>query len=124
MGYDKSTKKNIEEVEIKVFQKNETKMGETRLRTVCWVVDGKPTAPMFEKRAFVLREYKGVQQLQMSKAKGFTADEVVFVAANKEAIIESLNGYAAARKQAEVDTAQNKDYSFQDEEKIAEEMFS
>jgi len=124
VGFGKKEKKNIKSVEIKLFAKNETKMGETRFRTVCWIVDDKPKTPMFEKRAFVLREHKGVQGLQMSKAKGFTAEEIVFVVENKEAILESLNGYAAAQKQKEVDTAQNKDFSFQEEEKIADEMFS
>lgn len=125
MAYGKKNngdRKNIEERELKVYQKSENKMGETRLRLVSWVIDGKILDPMFEKRAFSVNQDGNVR---MGKAKGMTLADIQFVQQNIAAIISDMKSFTTAKHDEEVKTASNKDgWNMEEEEKEAEEMFS
>lgn len=115
--------RKIEEREIKVYDKNETKMGETRLRLVSWVINDVPMEAMFEKRSFVLRELKGETKLSMSKAKGFNKADVIWFKNNVDKVISDIEEFSETILKEQTDKAQNKEWSFEDEEKVAEEIF-
>ena len=124
MGFANNDKK-IECIEIKVYQSAQHKSGETRLRLVSWVIDGKKTAPSLEKRAFILREYKGERQLQMSKAKGFNIDEVSFIGQNAAKIRDDMATFVSENpKPAATPVRRKEAQGGWDDEPATEEAFA
>jgi len=119
-------KKTIEELVVKVYQSIETKMGANQMRLVSWVLDGKKLDAQFEKRAFVMREYKGVVQKQMGKAKGLTKADLDYMTneIGWDTVRRDMVEFAKQRDAEIVATAKNDEFDIDDEEKIAEEMFS
>lgn len=68
--------KSIEGKVVKVLQEQEGFGGTNQLRIVRWIVDGKDTGALLEKRNFF-----GTKDgdLKMGKAKGFNKTEVAYI---------------------------------------------
>jgi ribosomal protein S28E/S33 len=78
--------KNIEGKVVKVLQEQPTRGGTNQLRIMRWIVDGKDTGALLEKRnLFVTPD--GMEK--MGKAKGFNKNEVQYIV-DHWAEIESL----------------------------------
>jgi len=125
-SYDQS-KKVFEEFVVKVYQTIEGKMGETQLRVVSWIVDGKKNQAALEKRAFVIREYQGQPQKQMGKAKGFNVSDIFFLTNDIgwEVITKDLQDYNdSIKNEIPPNTRGTDKWDMDNEEKVAEEMFS
>ncbi len=68
--------KNIECKIVKVLQEQQTRGGTNQLRIVRWIVDGKDTGALLEKRN-MFSTADGEEK--MGKAKGFNKNEVKFL---------------------------------------------
>ncbi|MFN0117372.1 MAG: hypothetical protein ACKVQC_03640 [Elusimicrobiota bacterium] len=75
--------KNIECNVVKVLMSQESGRGTNQLRIVRWIVDGKDTGALLEKRN--LYTTKDGEE-RMGKAKGFTLSDVNFIVQNWETI--------------------------------------
>jgi ribosomal protein S28E/S33 len=71
--------KNIECKVVKVLQEQESRGGNNQIRIVRWIVDGKDTGALLEKRNFF-----GTQDgdSKMGKAKGMNKAEIKFIVEN------------------------------------------
>lgn len=71
--------KNIECKVVKVLQEQKSMGGTNQLRVVRWIVDGKDTGALLEKRNFYTTKDG---EDKMGKAKGFNKEEVRFLVDN------------------------------------------
>ncbi|MBV9080171.1 MAG: hypothetical protein JO102_03515 [Elusimicrobia bacterium] len=71
--------KNIECKVVKELMSQESRGGANRLRVVRWIVDGKDTGALLEKRNFYMS--KGGEE-KMGKAKGLNHADVSFIVDN------------------------------------------
>ncbi len=81
--------KDIREKVLWVIQSNENQKGGggTDLRVIQWVIDGKPSKPMLEKRDWYLTE-EGDRKA--GKAKGMAAGDLYLIIKNIKAIAKLL----------------------------------
>jgi len=79
--------KSIECNVVKDLQSNESGMGLNKLRIVRWIVDGKDTGALLEKRNFFTTKDG---QEKMGKAKGFNINDVTYIVDNWKEIKEML----------------------------------
>ena len=71
--------KNIECNVVKILQDQPTRGGTNQIRIVRWIVDGKDTGALLEKRNIFVSQ-DGMEK--MGKAKGFNKAEVKFLVDN------------------------------------------
>lgn len=74
-----ATEKSIEGKVVKVLISTEAGMGTNQLRIVRWIVDGKDTGALLEKRNFYTT--KGGEE-RMGKAKGFNLTDLNYIVQN------------------------------------------
>ena len=72
--------KNIECKVVKVLQEQESRGGNNQIRIVRWIVDGKDTGALLEKRNFFGSQEGG--DAKMGKAKGMNKAEIKFLVEN------------------------------------------
>jgi ribosomal protein S28E/S33 len=79
----KKTEKSIECQVVKVLMSTEAFGGSNQLRIVRWIVDGKDTGALLEKRNLFTTKEGGEK---MGKAKGFNLTDLNYVIQNWEEI--------------------------------------
>lgn len=81
--------KKIECEVVKVLDSQETGMGKNELRIVRWIVDGKDTGALLEKRNF-FNTKDGDEK--MGKAKGFNKNDLSYIVQNWNDINPLMEG--------------------------------